>query len=292
MAGAAPTRAAWKRPPRALRVARAGRRPSGAIERRTELTTPERPVALVTGASSGFGAAIARRFVADGWRVVATARRGDRLEELFAELGSDSVVAVPLDVRDSSAVAALPTSLPLPFADVACLVNNAGLALGLSSAADAERGDWATMIDTNCRALAEITRAFLPDMIARRRGHVVNLGSVAGTYPYPGGNVYGATKAFVHQFTLNLRSDLHGTGVRATCIEPGMACGSEFSLTRFGGDAARAAAVYQGMVALSPDDIAETVSWVVRQPPHVNVNVVELMPVAQSFAPFQVSREG
>jgi 3-hydroxy acid dehydrogenase/malonic semialdehyde reductase len=170
------------------------------------------------------------------------------------------------------------------------LVNNAGLAKGLEPAQRADLADWDQMLDTNCRGLVHCTRAVLPGMVERGRGHVVNIGSVAGTYPYPGGNVYGATKAFVRQFSLNLRSDLHGTGVRVTCVEPGMCEGTEFSLVRFAGDSSRADAVYEGFQALRAEDIAETVHWVTAQPAHVNVNTVELMPVAQSFGPFQVDR--
>ncbi len=176
------------------------------------------------------------------------------------------------------------------FAEIDVLVNNAGLAKGLKPAQEADLDDWEEMIDTNCKGLAYCTRAILPGMVERGRGHVVNLGSVAGTYPYPGGNVYGATKAFVHQFTLNLRSDLHGTGVRATSVEPGLSGETEFSTVRFSGDQAQADAVYAGMQPLVPADIAEAVYWVVSQPPHVNINTIEMMPVAQSFAPFQVHR--
>jgi len=245
--------------------------------------------AFVTGASNGFGAAIVRRFAAEGIRVVALARRQDRLAGLAAELG-DSVLPVRLDVRDRAAVQDVVAGLPAEFAEIDVLVNNAGLAKGLKPAQEADLDDWAEMIDTNCKGLVYCTRAILPGMVARGRGHVVNLGSVAGTYPYPGGNVYGATKAFVHQFTLNLRSDLHGTGVRATSVEPGMSGETEFSTVRFSGDQAQADAVYAGMRPLVPADIAEAVYWVVSQPPHVNINTIEMMPVAQSFAPFQVHR--
>ena len=246
--------------------------------------------AFVTGASNGFGAAIARRFVAEGWRVVASARRQDRLAQLAAELGG-SVLPVRLDVRDAAAVQAAVAGLPAEFAAIDVLVNNAGLAKGLKPAQEADLDDWQQMIDTNCTGLVTCTRAILPGMVERGRGHVVNLGSVAGSYPYPGGNVYGATKAFVHQFSLNLRSDLHGTGVRVTSVEPGMSGETEFSTVRFGGDQGQADAVYAGMQPLLPADIAEAVYWVVSQPGHVNVNLVELMPVAQSFAPFQVHRD-
>jgi len=244
---------------------------------------------LVTGASAGFGAAIARRFVAEGATVIASARRTDRLEALAAELGP-RLVPVALDVRDPAAVAHLLAGLPDDVAAIDVLVNNAGLALGLEPAHEADLDDWDQMLDTNCKGLVHVTRAVLPGMVERGRGHVVNLGSVAGTYPYPGNNVYGATKAFVHQFSLNLRSDLHGSGVRVTSIEPGMA-ETEFTTVRFAGDQAKADAVYGGMQPLTADDIAASVLWAVSQPAHVNVNVIELMPVAQSFAPFQVARE-
>jgi 3-hydroxy acid dehydrogenase/malonic semialdehyde reductase len=244
---------------------------------------------LVTGASSGFGTEIARRFVASGARVVISARRSDRIGALGHELG-DRALAIELDVRDRAAVEQAVAALPPAFAAIDILVNNAGLAKGLEPAPRASIDDWDQMVDTNCKGLMYVTRAVLPGMVARGRGHVINLGSVAGSYPYPGGNVYGASKAFVHQFSLNLRSDLHGTGVRVTCIEPGLAGGTEFSTVRFNGDQQRASAVYTGVDALGPDDVAEAVHWVASLPAHVNVNVLELMTVAQSFAPFQIHR--
>jgi 3-hydroxy acid dehydrogenase/malonic semialdehyde reductase len=244
---------------------------------------------FVTGASSGFGAAVARRFAADGARVVATARRVDRVEELASEFGA-RILPLALDVRDRPGVAAAVAALPAEFAAVDVLVNNAGLALGLNPAQDADLDDWDQMIDTNCKGLVYCTRAILPGMVARRRGHVINLGSVAGTYPYPGGNVYGGTKAFVHEFSLNLRSDLHGTGVRVTCVEPGMA-DTEFSLVRFSGDKGKADNVYAGMQPMTADDVAESIHWAATMPQHVNVNTIELMATAQSFAPFQVARD-
>ena len=244
---------------------------------------------VVTGASSGFGTSIARRFAADGARVVIAARRGDRIAALANELG-DRAHAIELDVRDREAVEFAITNLPAAFAEIDILVNNAGLAKGLEPAQRATVDDWDQMVDTNCKGLMYMTRAVLPGMVARGRGHVINLGSVAASYPYPGGNVYGASKAFVHQFSLNLRSDLHGTGVRVTCIEPGLAGGTEFSTVRFNGDQQRASAVYTGVDALGPDDVAEAVHWVASLPAHVNVNVLELMTVAQSFAPFQIHR--
>jgi 3-hydroxy acid dehydrogenase/malonic semialdehyde reductase len=244
---------------------------------------------LVTGASSGFGLSIARRFAGDGARVVIAARRGDRIAALAHELG-DQALAIELDVRDRSAIDFAIANLPPAFAEIDVLVNNAGLAKGLEPAQRATVDDWDQMVDTNCKGLMYATRAALPGMVARGRGHVINIGSVAGSYPYPGGNVYGASKAFVHQFSLNLRSDLHGTGVRVTCIEPGLAGGTEFSTVRFNGDQQRASAVYAGVDALGPDDVAEAVHWVASLPAHINVNVLELMTVAQSFGPFQVHR--
>ena len=249
-------------------------------------------VALVTGASSGFGATIARRYARAGVRVVATARRGDRLAGLLDEFGEDLIFVSVLDVRDRVAIERLAASLPPAFAEVDVLVNNAGLALGLEPAQEADLENWERMIETNCTGLAYVTRAFLPGMVQRRRGHVVNLGSIAATYPYPGGNVYGATKAFVHQFSLGLRADLHGTGVRVTCIEPGLVGGTEFSEVRFAGDVERAAGLYAGTEPLTPDDIAAAVEWVTFQPPHVNVNLIELMPVSQSFGALPVDRSG
>jgi 3-hydroxy acid dehydrogenase/malonic semialdehyde reductase len=243
---------------------------------------------FVTGASSGFGAAISRRFAAAGARVIAAARRTDRVSELAAELGT-GVLPLTLDVRDRAAVGAAVASLPAEFAAVDVLVNNAGLALGQDPAQAADLDDWDQMIDTNCKGLVYCTRAILPGMVARGRGHVISLGSVAGSYPYPGGNVYAGTKAFVRQFSLDVRSDLHGTGVRVTCVEPGLA-DTEFSLVRFSGDQARADSVYAGMQPLTADDIAEAVYWAASLPAHVNVNTIELMPTAQSFAPFQVAR--
>jgi len=244
---------------------------------------------FVTGASSGFGAAIARRFAADGALVIAAARRPEPLEALAREFGP-SILPLTLDVRDRAAVEQAIAALPATFSAVDVLVNNAGLAKGLQPAHQADPDDWQQMLDTNCAGLLHCTRAILPGMVTRGRGHLINLGSIAGTYPYPGGNVYGATKAFVHQFSLNLRSDLHGTGIRVTCIEPGMSGGTEFSTVRFQGDDAKAQAVYDNMRPLTADDIAASVHWATTQPAHVNINTIELMPVAQSFAPFQVDR--
>jgi 3-hydroxy acid dehydrogenase/malonic semialdehyde reductase len=254
------------------------------------ISSGSRPrVVFVTGASSGFGAAIARRFVAEGARVIAAARRADRLAAMADELGP-ALLPLELDVRDRAAVQLVSSTLPSEFADVDVLVNNAGLAKGLGPAPAADLDDWDEMIDTNCRGLVYCSRAFLPGMVARGAGHVINLGSIAGTYPYPGGNVYGATKAFVHQFSLNLRSDLHGTAIRVTCIEPGLSGGSEFSEVRFDGDRERAAALYKDVEPILPADVAEAVYWTASLPAHVNVNTIELMPVAQSSGALLVSR--
>jgi 3-hydroxy acid dehydrogenase/malonic semialdehyde reductase len=242
-------------------------------------------IAFVTGASSGFGAAIARRFAADGARVIAAARRAERLDDL-----GPGVLPLQLDVRDRVAVEHAVAALPEEYAAVDVLVNNAGLALGFEPAQEADLDHWEQMVDTNCKGLMYCTRAILPGMVERGRGHVINVGSIAATYPYPGGNVYGATKAFMRQLSLNLRSDLHGTGVRVTCIEPGLAGGSEFSLVRFGGDQEKTNALYAGTQPLTPEDIAESVHWAVSLPAHVNVNTIELTPVAQSFAALQVHR--
>jgi 3-hydroxy acid dehydrogenase / malonic semialdehyde reductase len=255
----------------------------------TKVTSTKPAIVFVTGASSGFGAAVARRFAADGARVVAAARRVERVNDLAAEFGPQ-ILPLELDVRDRAAVDSAVAGLPEEFKAIDVLVNNAGLALGLNPAQEADLDDWDQMIDTNCKGLVYCSRAILPGMVARKRGHVINLGSVAGTYPYPGGNVYGGTKAFVHQFSLNLRSDLHGTGVRVTCVEPGMA-DTEFSLVRFSGNQTKADNVYAGMQPMTAEDIAESIHWAATMPQHVNVNTLELMATAQSFAPFQVARD-
>ena len=246
-------------------------------------------MALVTGATSGFGEAIARRFVKAGHRVIAAGRRMDRLQALARDLG-DVLLPLRLDVTDAAGVAALPDSLPDGWREVDILVNNAGLALGLGPAQDADLADWEQMVATNALGLMRMTRALLPAMVARDRGLIINLGSVAGDYAYPGGNVYGATKAFVLQFGLNLKADLVGTGVRVSTIEPGLVGGTEFSQVRFHGDEGRAAKVYEGVTALSADDVAETAAWIAGLPAHVNVNRVELMPTCQASSPFTIKR--
>lgn len=244
---------------------------------------------LVTGATAGFGAAFARRFIKDGHKVIATGRRTERLEALKQELGDNLHIAA-LDVTDKEAIAGFVASLPAAWQKIDVLVNNAGLALGLSPAWDANLEDWDTMIATNITGLIHMTRALLPQMVARDDGLILNLGSVAGEYPYPGGHVYGGTKAFVRQFSLNLRADLVGRNIRVTDIEPGLVGGSEFSSVRFGGDESKAHAVYQGTTPLSPDDIAETASWLVSLPAHMNINRIEMMPTCQASGPFSVKR--
>lgn len=245
---------------------------------------------VITGATAGFGKATAEVFLNNGWNIVAIGRRAERLAELKQAFG-ERVLPVTLDVRDRAKVAEALHKLPAPFNRPDVLLNNAGLALGLNRTPDISLDDWETMVDTNIKGMLYVTQALLPGMVERNKGHIVNLGSIAGTYPYPGSNVYGASKAFVHQFSLNLRADLLGSAVRVTSLEPGMAT-SEFSNVRFKGDAARADAVYQGTSPLRPEDIAEAVRWVVSLPAHVNINYLEMMTVDQAFDNFAVHRKG
>jgi 3-hydroxy acid dehydrogenase/malonic semialdehyde reductase len=247
-------------------------------------------IILITGATSGFGAAIARRFADEGHYIIAVGRRAERLAALRRDLGAERVHAVQLDVRDAHAVQEMVGALPAARAAIDVLVNNAGLALGLGPAQQAELSDWERMVDTNIKGVMYMTRAVLPGMVARDRGHVINIGSVAGSYPYPGGNVYGGTKAFVQQFSRNLRADLLRTRVRVTCVDPGLVGGTEFSVVRFGGDAGRAEKLYEGADALTPEDVAEAVHWSATLPARVNINAIELMPVTQSFAALAVNR--
>ena len=245
-------------------------------------------VVLVTGATAGMGEAIARRFVKEGARVVLTGRREDRLRALAEELG-ERTLAVPLDVRDRAAVNAAIAGLPADFAEVDILVNNAGLALGLDGAAESEMDDWEVMVDTNVKGVLYCSRALLPGMVARNRGHVINIGSVASDTPYPGGNVYGASKAFVRQFSLNLKADLLGTDVRVSCVEPAMTK-TEFAEVRFKGDTERAEAGYQGVDYMTADDIADVVFYIAALPTRVNVNLIQLMPPQQAFAGYAFDR--
>lgn len=247
-------------------------------------------VALVTGATSGFGDAVTRQVVAAGGRVIAVGRREERLAALRDELG-DRLHPLRLDLTDRDAIAVAVAGLPDAFTTIDILFNNAGLALGLASAQEAKIDQWREMIATNVTAVTELVHAVLPGMVARGRGDIVNMSSVAASYPYPGGNIYGATKAFVRQFSLNLRADVVGTGVRVTSVEPGM-CDTEFSVVRFDGNQGAANKVYANMTPLSADDIANTVTWILQQPRHVNVNTIELMPVQQAFGPFAVKRDG
>ena len=246
-------------------------------------------IVLITGASAGFGAEMARTFVSHGHRVILAARRTDRIADLATELGN-AALPVTLDVTSRASIEAALAGLPADWQQIDVLINNAGLALNTVPAHEVPLEDWETMIATNCKGLVTMTRLVLPDMVARGSGLVINIGSTAGHYPYPGGNVYGATKAFVEQFTLNLRADLVGTGVRATNLAPGLSGGTEFSNVRFKGDDSAAAKVYEGTTPLSAKDIADTAYWIATLPPHVNVNSIELMPTCQGFSPFTIKR--
>lgn len=248
-------------------------------------------IVFVTGATAGFGSAITRRFLREGHKVIAVGRRAERLQALRDEFPDSPLHTPALDVCDRNAVEALINNLPAEFAEVDVLVNNAGLALGVEPAYLAPLDGWERMVDTNIKGLMYVTRTLLPGMVERKQGHIVNLGSVAGHYPYPGGNVYGGTKAFVRQFSLNLRADLVGTGVRVTDIAPGLCGGTEFSTVRFHGDEARAAKVYANTQYLSADDIAESIYWTTTLPAHVNINFIELMPVTQACGPFNIAHE-
>ena len=244
---------------------------------------------LVTGASAGFGEATCRLLVQKGHKVIGAARRLERLQALQQELG-DAFLPISMDVSDLSGIDSALQNLPVEWQNIDVLVNNAGLALGLEPADKADFADWLTMINTNIIGLTYLTRQVLPGMDARGRGHVINLGSVAGTYPYPGGNVYGATKAYVKQFSLNLRADLVGKPIRVTNVEPGLCGGTEFSNVRFKGDDDKAAKVYEKVQYLTAEDIANTIVWVAEQPAHMNVNSIEIMPVAQAVSPVTVAR--
>jgi NADP-dependent 3-hydroxy acid dehydrogenase YdfG len=247
---------------------------------------------FITGASAGFGAAAARLFAAEGCRLILAARRLEPLEQLREELrGQAEINLLQLDIRDRQAVEAAITGLADPFRQVDVLLNNAGLALGLEPSHRVDLDDWDTMINTNIKGLTYCTRFLLPGMVERNRGHIINLGSTAGSWPYPGGNVYGGTKAFVEQFSRNLRADLIGTRVRVTCIKPGMA-ETEFSKVRFKGEAEAAQQVYAGAEPLTAENVAGIIHWVAQQPEHVNINSLEVMCVNQTWGPLVVHREG
>ena len=246
-------------------------------------------IVLITGATAGFGAEMARTFIRHGHQVIATGRRKNRLDDLQAELG-EKLLTLELDVTSKSSITEALSSLPEAWQTIDVLINNAGLALGIEPAHLAALDDWETMIETNCKGLVTMTRLVLPAMVERGSGTIINIGSVAGRYPYPGGNVYGATKAFVDQFTTNLRADLTGTGVRATNIAPGLCGGTEFSNVRMKGNEAAAAKVYEGTVPLTATDIADTAYWIATLPAHVNINYIEMMPICQGFSPFTIKR--
>jgi NADP-dependent l-serine/l-allo-threonine dehydrogenase ydfg len=248
-------------------------------------------IALVTGATAGFGNAICRTLLKAGYLVIGTGRRQERLTQLEQEYGSQ-FFPLAFDISDRQATENAFKTLPTELQAIDLLVNNAGLALGLESADKADLDDWEKMIDTNVKGLVTITRLVLPQMVARNQGHIINLGSIAGNYAYPGGNVYGGTKAFVKQFSLNLRADLAGTNVRVSNVEPGLCGGTEFSNVRFKGDDARADKVYENVQYVTPQDIANIVLWLNQQPEHVNINRIEVMPTAQTFAPLNVARNG
>ena len=243
---------------------------------------------LITGATAGFGEAAARKFVGGGWRAIGTGRRGGRLRELQDELG-DAFLPLEIDMRDIAAVEGL-AKLSAPWGDIDLLLNNAGLAPPTDPLPETEWERIESVIETNVTGLVALTRSLLPKLV-ERKGQIINLSSVAATYPYKGGAVYAGTKAFVRQFSLDLRSDLHGTGVRVTSVEPGMA-ETEFTIVRTGGDKEASDQLYAGMDPMTAEDLADLFWWLANLPPHLNVNTIELMPVSQSFAGFTVSREG
>ncbi|MFJ5329659.1 bifunctional NADP-dependent 3-hydroxy acid dehydrogenase/3-hydroxypropionate dehydrogenase YdfG [Pectobacterium versatile] len=248
-------------------------------------------IIFVTGATAGFGESITRKFISAGHKVIATGRRQERLDALKAELG-DALYPLKLDVRDRQAIEQAVATLPAEWRTIDVLVNNAGLALGLEPAHKASVDDWENMIDTNNKGLVFMTRALLPAMVERNIGHVINIGSTAGNWPYAGGNVYGASKAFVQQFSLGLRADLSGTRIRVTNIEPGLVGGTEFSAVRFKGNDDKVSKTYDNTTPLTAEDVSEAVFWVSTLPAHVNINTLEMMPVSQSFAGLSVHREG
>lgn len=248
-------------------------------------------IVLVTGASAGFGKAIVDELIQSGHRVIGAARRLEKLEELEAIYGENYFLPLQMDISVQESVNQAINSLPLSWSQIDVLINNAGLALTLDKAQEADFNNWLTMINTNIIGLSYLTHQLLPQMVKRNSGMIINLGSTAGTVPYPGGNIYGATKAFVKQFSLNLRADLAGTKIRVSNIEPGLCEGTEFSSVRFSGDQDRVNATYEGAHAIQPIDIAKTVSWIMEQPEHVNINRIEMMPVSQTYGPQPIYRD-
>ncbi|THA08839.1 SDR family oxidoreductase [Rodentibacter pneumotropicus] len=246
-------------------------------------------IAFVTGATAGFGAVICRTLIGAGYHVIGSGRRTERLTLLHAELG-EQFLPLAFDISDREKTQQAIQSLPIEWRNIDLLVNNAGLALGLETADQANLDDWEKMIDTNIKGLVTITRLLLPQMVERNTGHIINLGSIAGNYPYPGGNIYGGTKAFIKQFSLNLRADLAGKNIRVSNVEPGLCGGTEFSNVRFKGDDERAEKLYENVQYVTPQDIANIVLWLNQQPEHVNINRIEVMPTAQTFAPLNVAR--
>lgn len=245
---------------------------------------------LITGASAGFGEALARQLVAKGHRVIGCARRAEKLDAIAQSLG-EAFFPLVMDVSDTESIEAALAKLPADFCTIDVLVNNAGLALGTEPAYKAQLDDWMRMVDTNIKGLMALTHAILPAMVERNSGYIINLGSIAGTWPYYGGNVYGATKAFVQQFSLNLRADLLGTKVRVSNLEPGNVGGTEFSNVRYHGDEEKAAKVYEGFKSMSAEDIADILVWLIESPAHVNVNRLEVMPVAQTYNGLTIAKD-
>ncbi|CAM4085014.1 SDR family oxidoreductase [Psychrobacter arenosus] len=245
---------------------------------------------LITGASAGFGEALARQLVAKGHRVIGCARRAEKLDGIAQSLG-EAFFPLVMDVSDTESIEAALAKLPADFRTIDVLVNNAGLALGTEPAYKAQLDDWMRMVDTNIKGLMALTHAILPAMVKRNSGYIINLGSIAGTWPYYGGNVYGATKAFVQQFSLNLRADLLGTKVRVSNLEPGNVGGTEFSNVRYHGDEEKAAKVYEGFKSMSAEDIADILVWLIESPAHVNVNRLEVMPVAQTYNGLTIAKD-
>jgi sulfoacetaldehyde reductase len=255
------------------------------------MTDIERPIVLITGATSGFGLATAKKFASQGYPLVITGRRSDRLDALKAELTPlTKVFSYPLDVRDDKAVQALVNALPEDFKQVAILVNNAGLALGTEPADKASLADWHTMIDTNVTGLVNVTHCLLPILREQASASIINLASIAANWAYPGSHVYGASKAFVAQFSRNLRSDFAGTGIRVTSLEPGLS-ESEFSLVRFKGDQEKYNQIYNNAKALQPEDIANIIFWIAEQPAHININSLEVMPTSQAWDNFKIIKQ-